>query len=399
MRGRIHIAPENSFKLRVLRLPVPLKEFETRLESTRKGMENEGLAALIVYSDNRITGNVRYLSNFSLRYAGYQSVSASEWIIYGNSIVVVPAKGNPTLITDCDFAASAVNEMSVIKNAEFSMDLAGSVTKVLGDIKGKIGVTTWDKFPHPLYESLKQRLPHAELKPTFIIENLRMIKSEAEVAIMKRAAGTIDEAMGAAVKSLQEGKTEKEICLAAEYVMDTHNPSPLNVYQTQVVTFGKRTAFWSYPSQAKLRKGDLAVIDLNNEYDGYVSDITRTKVFGRKSSEAERKAYSICLEMFEKAVEAVRPGAKAFAMWEAAEKVAKEAGYQQYFRPLISHGLGLDIQEKPSVGVEETILQPNMLLTCEPALCMKNYGLGVEDTILVTESGHELITKYEKEME
>ena len=219
-------------------------------------MDEEGLKALVAYADNRITGNVRYLSNFSLRFAGYDSVGESQWVIYGNSIVVVPTQGKTTLITDCGFAASAIEEMSVLKNVEFSMNLSESICKLLGNVKGKVGVTTWDKFPHALYMALKVGLPQVELTPTSVLEDLRMVKSPAEIAIMRKAAETMDEAMSVAIEALEEGKTEKEICLAAEYVMETRNPSPLFVPQTQVVTFGTANSIvglLSLPSQTPQR--------------------------------------------------------------------------------------------------------------------------------------------------
>ncbi|MFI5449022.1 MAG: M24 family metallopeptidase [Candidatus Bathyarchaeia archaeon] len=380
-------------------MPVNRQEFDTRLENVRKKMAEDELKALVAYADNRITGNVRYLSNFSLKYSGYQSVSASKWIIYGGSVVVVPLEGNPKLITDCDFASSAVEELSVIKDAEFSFDLGLAVSRALGDLKGKIGVTTWDKFPHTLYSAIKDRLPEAILTPSFIVEDLRMIKSPGEIEIMKKAANVMDEATDAAVNALAEGKTEKEICLAAEYAMETRNPSPQFVPQTQVVTFGQRSAAWGYPSQAKLRKGDMVVIDLNNEYDGYVSDIARSKVFGSAPTKEQKNAYDVAEQMLRTAVQSIRPGVKAKAIWDAAAKVAKESGYERNFRPLISHGIGLDIQEKPSVGLDETILRPNMVITCEPALLMKDFGVAVEDAILITDTGRESLTKYEKRLE
>ena len=140
-------------------------------------------------------------------------------------------------------------------------------------------------------------------------------------------------------------------------------------------------------------------MDLNNEYDGYCSDMTRTKAFGARATSKQKDVYAVNLEMFKKAVEAIRPGAKARAIWDAAAKVAEEAGYGQYIRPCISHSMGLDIHEIPDVGVDETQLAPNMVISCEPSLCVKDLGAGVEDTVLVTEGGHELLTKLSKDLE
>ena len=104
------------------------------------------------------------------------------------------------------------------------------------------------------------------------------------------------------------------------------------------------------------------------------------------------------MEMFKKAVAVVRPGVKAKTMWDAAARVAEEAGYGRWIRPVVSHGLGLDISEKPAVGLDETILEPHMVISCEPALCTKDIGVSIEDTLLVTETGCEFLTKHEQDL-
>jgi Xaa-Pro aminopeptidase len=362
-------------------------------------MHEEGLVALIAYADTKMTGNVRYLSNFSPKFGGYESVGGSEWIIFGQAVVVVPAEGDPTLVHDCGFAASSVKAMSTLKNVEFSMNYGRTISDLLRDVEGKIGVSTWDKFPHSLYLALRQRLPRAELAGTLILERLRMIKSPGEVAIMRRSAELLDEGMSAGIEALEEGTREKDIWWETVRVMETGNPSPQYVAPTSVVLFGSRTASFGLTSLAKLRKGDTVLLDLNNEYEGYCSDMTRAKVFGARPTNEQKDVYAVNLEMFKKAREAIRPGAKARAIWDAAAKVAEDAGYARYIRPCISHGIGLDIHEIPDVGCDETELAPNMVISCEPSLCVKDFGVGIEDTVLVTEGGHELLTKHSKDLE
>jgi Xaa-Pro dipeptidase len=181
--------------------------------------------------------------------------------------------------------------------------------------------------------------------------------------------------------------------------MELRSPSPRFVGPTNILSFGVRTTLGGpYPSGAKLRKGDMVMMDVCNEYDGYAGDITRMKVFGTPTRE-QREIYDVNLQMDEKAINAIRPGARAREMWDAIVKVAREAGYEKYIRPCVSHGIGLDVHEKPDIGVDETRLVPNMVLTCEPAICGRNLGTSIEDMVLVTETGRELLTKYEKSLQ
>jgi Xaa-Pro aminopeptidase len=380
-------------------LPIPLEEFDKRIDNVRTSMREEGLSALIAYADTKNTGNVRYLANYSPTFGGYESVGGSEWIIFGKAAVVVPVVGDPTLVHDCGFAAASVKEMSSLKKVEFSMNYGKTISEILGDVEGRIGVSTWDKFPHSLYLALKQRLPRAELTETLMLEKMRMIKSPNELVIMRRSAELIDEGTKAGIEALEEGKTEKDIWWRTVEVMEPKNPEPQRVPPTSVVLFGSRTSTFGLTSSTKLRKGDTVVFDLNNEYEGYCSDLTRTKVFGAPPTREQNDAYAVLLEMYKKAFEAIRPGAKARAIWDVAEKVAKEAGYGEHIRPCISHGIGLDIHEIPDVGVDETLLARNMVISLEPMLCMKDFGVGAEDTVLVTEGGREALTKLPKDLE
>lgn len=381
-------------------MPVPIKEYEERVEKARKQMAKEGLDALIAYANSKIGGNVRYLSNYSPRFGGYASVSGSEWIIFGKACVVIPPEDEPTLITDTGYAQKAVKEVAVLKNIEFSTNFAKTISNILKTVpKVKVGVHTWDIFPHSLYVGLKERLPKIELVPSYILDDLRMIKSPAEIDIMRRGAKVLDEGMGVAIENLEEGRTEKEALHTAERFLHIRNPSVLYVFPTQIFAFGARTAYGApLESQNKLKRGDMILMDLCGEYDGYATDMTRMKVLGKPTKE-QKDLYETNLEMQKKALAAIKPGAKAREIGDAAFQVAEEAGYGKYLRPCISHGIGLDVHEIPDVGVDETRLEPNMVLTCEPGLSMENLGSAIEDMVLVTETGREQLTKYEKTLE
>lgn len=162
----------------------------------------EKLDALVAYGDTKITGNVRYLSGYSSRFGGYESISGSEWVTFGKAVVVVPLETEPTLITDCAFAEKAVREVSVLDNIEFSMDFKCVADLLKKPQNARVGISTWDRLPHSMYMTIKERLPDASLVPSFIVEDERMVKSAAEVEILRKAAQVADEGVCSARSKL-----------------------------------------------------------------------------------------------------------------------------------------------------------------------------------------------------
>jgi Xaa-Pro aminopeptidase len=127
--------------------------------------------------------------------------------------------------------------------------------------------------------------------------------------------------------------------------------------------------------------------------EGYCSDMTRTIHLGKASSE-ERTAYESVLEAQQTAVAAVKPGVSCAEIDEAARGVLRKAKLAKYFTHSTGHGVGLEIHEPPRIGASEsTLLEPGMVITIEPGVYMPGkFGVRIEDMVVVTETGHEVIT-------
>lgn len=156
------------------------------------------------------------------------------------------------------------------------------------------------------------------------------------------------------------------------------------------------------PGQLKISDNDLLLTDWGAESaGGYRSDLTRTYVTGKKISKKFEKIYSVVLKAQLTAIKKIRPGARCADVDEAARKVIDQAGYGKYFGHGLGHGIGLNIHENPRFSpLSDDILEPGMVVTVEPGIYLPDWGgIRIEDDILVTKDGHEVLTSVPKSLE
>jgi len=385
---------------------IPKEEFCERLVNIRKRMKKDGLDALIVYSNARLPGNVQYLSDFAPTAAGYQSIGGFDTVIWGDIIVVVQMEGEPVMLSKCPWIAEGIKDITTLTDIRVTFDYAKVISEVLPNTEMKIGIDAWGIFPAPVYERLKILLPKATYEGSMILEELRMVKSPAELVLMRKAGKLVVEGIKAGVQAIKPGATELDVTFAAETAMRRGNPV-YSGYENQIagaslVGSGFRTAIGAVtplPTKKKIKKGELVVMDICAEYAGYAGDMSRGKVLGKPSKE-QRDFFEAIMQVFEACVKIIKPGTKSREIQDTANRVAGELGYGEYVcRGLATHGIGLEIHERPDSGVEETVLVPNMVISCEPAICTPKFGLRIEDTLRVTDTGHENFTKYEHTLE
>jgi Xaa-Pro dipeptidase len=143
---------------------------------------------------------------------------------------------------------------------------------------------------------------------------------------------------------------------------------------------------------------DLILMDLGGRYNGYCADISRAKIVGSHTSE-QKDLFEVVLQMHKEAIEAVKPGVKAFGVHEVGKRVAQESGYGDYVVHLIGHGLGLEEHESPILETEDTELVPGIVHSIEPGLYVPGVGgIRVEDTVLVTETGCKVLTSFDRDL-
>jgi Xaa-Pro aminopeptidase len=224
------------------------------------------------------------------------------------------------------------------------------------------------------------------------VEELRKVKDEEEIALMRKAGELTSEGMKTAYETLKPGVKEYEVAAEIEYAMRKRG-SYGTAFET-IVASGSCSAFpHGGCSDREIREGDLVVVDLGATYRFYRSDMTRTLVAG-KPSEKQKKLYHVVKTAQEKASEAMKPNVNAKDVDAAARKTIEGAGYGRCFVHGLGHGVGLEVHEAPTLSPESTeTLAVGNVVTDEPGIYLVGYGgVRIEDTLLVQKDGAEKIT-------
>lgn len=170
-------------------------------------------------------------------------------------------------------------------------------------------------------------------------------------------------------------------------------------FETTVLSGPKTASPHGIPGNRAIQKGDFVLFDLGVVYEGYCSDITRTVAFG-EITEEQRNIYETVKASNEQSIKAVKPGVRCMDLDQISREIISRAGYGEFYTHRLGHGLGISIHEFPSVnGANELKLKPGMVFTIEPGIYKPNIaGVRIEDDVVVTEDGVEVLTKYPKEL-
>ena len=247
-------------------------------------------------------------------------------------------------------------------------------------------------------ESLQEMYPQAKFERLDDkINEMRVIKDAIEIEKMRKAAELADYAIEIGCKEIAEGKTEIEILAAIENAIQAKGYKMS--FETMVLSGPKSASPHGTPGDRKIQKGDMILFDLGVIYEGYCSDITRTVAFG-EPSEAQKEIYNAVRQANEKAIAAVKPGVRAMDLDIIARDTITNAGFGEYFTHRLGHGLGISVHEFPSVtGTNELLLKEGMVFTIEPGIYKSDVtGVRIEDDVVVTADGVEVLTKFTKEL-
>ena len=254
-----------------------------------------------------------------------------------------------------------------------------------------------------LLRTLGARAAALALRPTErIVEQARIVKDAAEIAALREAARRLPAVVEAALAMIRPGVTEREVASAIEVAMRQAGYERL-AFDT-IVASGPHSALPHYRAgQRALAPGDLVVLDFGGVLDGYCCDLTRTVAVGTPSPES-RRVYEAVREAQQAAIAAVRPGVDATAVDTAARAVLEAHGLGDAFGHGTGHGLGLDVHEEPRItrprpDVPAVPLEPGMVFTIEPGAYLAGWGgVRIEDDVLVTETGCEVLTDFPRDL-
>jgi len=226
----------------------------------------------------------------------------------------------------------------------------------------------------------------------------RMIKDADELKLIRRAVNLGAKVYDDAAKSIRPGVTEVEVAGRLEFAARQAGADGMS-FDT-IVAAGKRGALpHGKASRQAIPKRGFVVVDSGVILRGYCSDMTRTVHVGR-ISRVEREWYEAVLEAQLVGIAAVRAGITAGEVDEAARRILRQAKLGKYFTHSTGHGVGLEIHEPPRLGAkQEERLVPGMVITIEPGIYVPGRGgIRIEDMVVVTENGCEVLTPVTKEL-
>ncbi len=227
-------------------------------------------------------------------------------------------------------------------------------------------------------------------------EDIRAIKDASEILNIRRAAKVADDAFSALIHTLKKGMTEREVAARLEYEMALRG-SEKAAFET-IAASGVRGAMpHACPTDAPLPENGLLTLDFGACIGGYMSDITRTLHLGKPCRELS-ELWDMVYKVQKKCVAKVSPGITCREITEYQCELFSEFGAEEYIMHSLGHGVGLAIHEAPTVSKRsDSVLSENMVITIEPGLYIENLGgVRIEDTVLVTASGAEVLTHSQK---
>ena len=246
---------------------------------------------------------------------------------------------------------------------------------------------------------LEKALPRVELIVTSgMVEQLREVKDREEVEKIRQSARIAERAFAVVKASLRGGMSEKEVADELEYQVRLFGGQCGSF--PPVVAAGERAALpHARPGGARIGDSRFLLVDWGAQFDLYASDLTRMILLGKASPRLQR-VYETVLAAQQRAIEAIRPGTLMEEVDAAARDVVTAAGYGRRWRHSVGHGIGLDVHELPRLAVDQKRpLLPGMVVTVEPGIYIPGWGgVRIEDDVLVTRDGHEVITQCPKEL-
>ncbi|MGN7941348.1 M24 family metallopeptidase [Virgibacillus sp. 6R] len=349
-----------------------------KLDKIRNRFKELSIDGLLITSEY----NRRYMTGFT-----------------GTSGIALISEDKAVFMTDFRYteqAAKQVKEYEIVQHT-------GPLSEEVAQLVSKLGIKKLgfeqDHLTYQEYSNYKKVLNSVEFIPVSgAVEKLRLIKSPAEIKILKEAAEIADAAYKHILTFVKPGVREIDVSNELEFFM-RKNGAVSSSFDI-IVASGYRSALpHGVASEKEIEKGDFVTLDFGAYYKGYCSDITRTFAVGQPSDEL-KKIYSIVLEAQLRGMNGIKPGMTGKEADALTRDYISEHGYGEYFGHSTGHGLGMEVHEGPALSYRsDTILQPGMVVTVEPGIYIPELGgVRIEDDTVITENGNESLTHSSKEL-
>ncbi len=349
----------------------------SRLKALLPVLSKNNLDALLVTH----LPNVRYLCGFT-----------------GSSGVLLVTPKAVTFFTDGRYTEQAGQQVKGAKVVTAKGAPVTGAAKLLVRFREALGFEG-DHTTVSERQSFQKLFPKLRLKSVQgIVETLRLVKDEDELSQIRAAVSLGSELFRSAIEAIRPGVRESQVAAEIEYAARRGGAEKMS-FET-IVASGQRSALpHGVASDNLLAAKGFVILDYGVILHGYCSDMTRTVHVGRVPLRA-RQIYRSVLQAQEAAIEAVAPGIEVGQVDAAARSVLRKAKLERYFTHSTGHGVGLEIHEQPRVARGQTeVLRPGMVITIEPGVYLPGTGgVRIEDMVVVTERGCEILTPTTKEL-
>ncbi len=344
----------------------------------------EGLDAVVATSPE----NVAYTSGASIP---SQSIVRSRV-----AATVLPREGSAAIVVvglERDLAVERSRLDKVVPYTEFvddPIEVVAAELRECGASEGSIGVEL-NHLSVDEHRRLRAALPAATLVPIDgTLERLRMVKTGAEIESLRAIGAVAQRIVGEACAAVQAGDTERQL---GNIISELYADGGGDRLTMLVVGSGERSAHPNAPpTSRRLGAGELVRIDVIGSAGGYYSDVARTAVVGEPSPR-QQEIYDLLMEVHRRTLAGLRPGAPTTEPYRIYRDAMTEAGLPPYH--FVGHGLGISLHEEPFLSAHnEMLLEEGMVMCVEPLTFVRGeFGVQIEDEVLITASGHELLTE------
>lgn len=311
--------------------------------------------------------------------------------LLSTAAIMLIGNGKELLITDSRYIGRAIELTS---GCEPILCQSALSEAVISEAQ-KAGIKKiWFEEKHTSVELFKNLSSHLEMVESgSLVEELRLIKDESELDLIKKASVITKEAMKKTINEVKIGMTEREIAAIFDCeIIRSGADSP--AFET-IVASGKNSAIPHHEtSEKKIEDGDIVLIDAGARYRHYCSDMTRSFIVGKRSSEAE-KLITTVKEAYEVAIKSINESANFKDIDFNVRNYIEKAGYKGKFTHNLGHGIGLDVHEAPVLGPKSTTkAAKGMVFSIEPGIYIDVFGgVRIEDTVAITDNGVEILTR------